>query len=92
MRRRRAVSRFAAQANFARAKLRPRQRPAEATNLVIVSWPAGDHLDSALTPATSLTALIDNVFDRRYYRELSSVNFVHYGEPRRFTLMLQHRF
>ena len=86
------VSRFAAQANFAKAKLRPRQRPAEATNLVIVSWPARDHLDSALKPATSLPPLIDNVFDRRYYNEPSSANVVHYGEPRRVTLILRHRF
>lgn len=57
-------------------------------SLVVVGLSTG----YALTPATSLTALIDNVFDRRYYMELSSVNFVHYGEPRRFTLMLRHRF
>lgn len=43
-------------------------------------------------PATTVTALVDNLFDRDYYVEMRSVNFVQFGEPRRLTLSLAHRF
>lgn len=45
-----------------------------------------------LSRATSVTTLVDNLFDRRYFAGIPSSSTVTWGYPRRLTLMLRHQF
>ncbi len=45
-----------------------------------------------LSPSTDVHAVVDNLFDKRYYATVHNLWYSPFGEPRRFSVSLRHRF